>query len=177
MQIYWVALQEAIKRTALLGYETETLAKTSGPILTEENGFAFITAFEKAIGYSGLKLDDLPFRCAEISWRAKPILEEITQTKAALTLGAVAKGDSILWSADATSLQELRSSGNYHVWLSLASGEIVDLTLLPSILLQTQQDLSRAQPLAGQPDHLAFRWIPKLVGDEPIRELLRNGSL
>ncbi|MGX9773142.1 hypothetical protein ACWYXN_06470 [Janthinobacterium aestuarii] len=130
----------------------------------------------KDLGAGSLTPHDIAFRCAEISWRMKRQFEEIVNTKVLLTLGGLRiEGISNL-SASTSNLVELRKSGDYHVWWSLPSGEITDVTLATSMLILQGRDLSKAQPLAGFTTQFPqIEWVPKLVGDNVIRQLLTYG--
>lgn len=176
MQNYWNLLQEAIETTDSLGLGKETFAQVSSKIIKPEHGPALVDAVSEEIGFGALSLADIAFQCARINWQMKPKFEEIIQDKILLTLGTVIFQGQSLWDIGNLDLNELRTLGTYHVWWSLASGEIVDVTLMPSLVFQHGADPRHAVPLAGFPQQFPqIEWIPKLVGDQLVRQLLNLG--
>ena len=170
---YWRLFHVATKRASVFGFENEVFTQSREPILTPKHGLAVMAALRKQFHSGELKSIDLAFKRAEINLKMKAILEEITQVKAMLTLGGVSNNGKLIWSAESPDLSSLRDSGNYHVWLTLCTGEIVDLALMPALYLYRGMDPSKAQPIAVVPsDQGSWQWVPKLVGDEPVRRLL-----
>lgn len=130
-----------------------------------------MSAFEDA--FVGLRPEDLAFQCANINWRMKRTFEAIINAPVLLTVGSVAFKGTPICTVMSTNPQDMRRTGNFHVWWSLGSGEIVDLTLMVSVCVANKIPLEKAQPLAGPPEGFpAITWEPVMVGDEVTLAIL-----
>ncbi len=165
MPTYWEKLQRAFQLTNEQGYSCPYFAQTTGGILTAAHGAELMEALDTE--YSGLKSEDLAFQCANVHWRMKPIFENIIGAPALLTVGSVSYKNTPLCTVTSLRPEDMRRTGNFHVWWSLTSGEVVDLTLMLSLCFAKNLPLERAQPLAGRPEGIpAVTWEPIMVGDE-----------
>ncbi|WP_373991416.1 hypothetical protein [Duganella sp. BuS-21] len=176
MQNYWNSLQDAIAVTSSRDLGSEEFARLPSPILNQEHCEALIDVMTQELGFGHLTPVDIGLQCAGVNWKMKSKFEQIIQNKVLLTLGSIKVAGDPIFEMETLDLLKLRTSGRYHVWWSLQSGEIVDITFATSMLIKQGGDLSKAVPLAGFPEQFPkVEWIPKLVGDKAIHQLLSFG--
>ncbi|RQP37316.1 hypothetical protein DF154_19540 [Burkholderia ubonensis] len=112
-------------------------------------------------------------QCAGRTAELRPLVEDVLQMSCAITIGDVFMRGAPIFAFDIEKFPELGKTGNYHVWLTVESGEIVDLTLMASLYLHYGKPVEEASPIAGLPDEISgFVWHPALVGDEALNVLL-----
>lgn len=167
---------EAEQNTRSLGKTVPRLAPVSGWRITEEHGMELMARL------GGFNPDlrqpsAFAFQCAGRNRELRPLIEDIIGMKCALTIGDVRWEEKRLWTFDLENFPEMGRSGNYHVWLTAANGEIVDLTVLVSIAALRGTPLDSAVPVAGLPAELSpLSWRPVLVGDDAVGALLEDWS-
>lgn len=171
MSHYREKLRSALQLTSDQGYAVPNFAETDGEILTQAHGFQMASALKKE--YGTLRPEDLAFQCANIHWRMKQVVEHIIDAPVLLTVGSVSFKGMSLCSVTSARPGEMRRTGNFHVWWSLTSGEIIDLTLMCSLHFKYNLPLELVQPLAGKPERMSSTtWEPFLAGDDLTRAIL-----
>ncbi|RCJ10015.1 hypothetical protein DDK22_02060 [Cupriavidus necator] len=152
------------------------MAPVSGRRITEAHGMALMSRLAEF--NPALKLPAaFPFQCARRTAEVRPLVEEIVRMPCSVTIGGVLMRDKDLWAFELTNFPMMGRTGDYHVWLTAANGEIVDLTILVSLYAQTGRPLEDATPLAGFPEEMEpFVWRPVLVGDDALDALLESAA-
>lgn len=132
--------------------------------------------------FTGLTARDLVAQCVNIHLELAPILADALRCDVWPTIGGVAydqepEGGLYLRAEaayrDNLEGRNLEAFNLLHMWLTLPSMEVLDFTLMASLVFA--QDLDRT--LAGRPitrhaDELeGMRYVPMLVGDSYVRAL------
>ena len=128
MANYWQDFKDAVMETVELGGDFASIDRIEHPVLTEEHGIAIIEAMANVFGRDGLTPASLALQCARVSWEMKPVVEAIVGVPVVLTIGAVSNNGIWQFTCSGSGYENLRETGNYHVWLTLLTGEIIDLT-------------------------------------------------
>lgn len=173
---YKAELLAAMDRTRERGLDPGELASVSADYaLNEEHGVALVSALQDLLQGTGLSPVHLAFQCAGISFAMKEHVSRVAGLAGLITIGTVILQGTRLWAADERmSLEDLRESGGFHVWLTLPTMAVLDFTLLMTLTVQTGGDLTRVAPIHTFPDSEPhIQWVPLYTGDEAYRRLLK----
>lgn len=173
MKKYIDLLQDAKKATEAMGLGFEDFSPNSSSITNSEIELALMEAMSKSKYFKNLAVVDIACRCAEVHLNLKLEFEEIFGRKVMLTLGDLRYNEVGLIEIPNFNFASLRKSGIYHVWWTLSSGQIIDITLISSIKYKKGIEVEGVHPIIDFPENSSpFAWIPRLVGDEAIHRLL-----
>lgn len=174
MQAYETQFNEALARAANLGFPQAPLGVRSEKV-TKAQGVRLMELLQAELGgVSGLRPEDVAFRCGRISTAMARHVDSVTGLQTVLTLGTVSEAGTLLWKFDPGQLQACLRAGTYHVWLTTTAMEVLDFRLLVSIRRQRGHDLNQATPVAGNPNHIEpYRWLPAVAGNDAVRSLLQ----
>lgn len=165
----------ALARTAAHGFLVEPFQATSEPApITGDHGFELMQRLTEELGeYGQLRVDEIAFKCGQVSRAMQSHLERVTGQSSMLTIGTVSVKGTPLWEVDEDRLLQKKAGGSYHVWLTLPSMEIIDFTLNVSLRVQRGVRLDGVQPIFGNPDSTPnYSWEPILVGRDAARVVL-----
>jgi len=169
-----LTLQKAIDSTRAIGFKVPDFRIEEKPLLTEHLVESLYRRMADSFGEKEFSVEEIGLRCAPTHVALKPVVEEVVGCVTLLTLGAVQYGDDIYFSPTTTEIDALALSGGYHVWLTLPSCEVIDLTLTSALYLKK----GLARSAAGVPlmihaeSRPRMRWSPLLVGDDILERLL-----
>jgi hypothetical protein len=168
---YWDTLRLAMARTKAMGLVDGTVGAINPPIAS---GRLLAAAIEMNIRMSPARDNaNLAGECASICLRTKSAFEHLIGAPVLLTLGSIVFEGVPLLSIPSADLDEIKRHANYHVWWTLGSGQVVDITLMVHLALLKEAEAESILPLIGSPDQIdQIKWIPFLIGERPIRQLL-----
>lgn len=176
MNEYGLTLQKAIDSSRSMGFRVPDFGIEEKSLLTQHLVERLYQRMAESFGEKEFSVDEIGLRCAPVHVALKPVVEEVLGCMSLLTLGAVQYGDDIFFSPTTTDIDALALSGGYHVWLTLPSCEIIDLTLTSALYLKKGLDRSAAGvPLMMHAESQPrMRWSPFLVGDDVLARLLSH---
>jgi hypothetical protein len=135
MSGYGSALKSAIDVTYSMGFEAPEFPADWPPLLTDELVGRIYAEMTESLDGRELSIEEIGLKCAPVHFALKPAIDKAIGTATLLTLGAVQYGDDVFFSPNSLDVDELAHSGNYHVWLTLPSCEVIDLTLTSALFL------------------------------------------
>lgn len=170
--MYATEFWKAYEKSAASGYVEPSIDTSAAAARINE---ASVSRFYSLLGLSLEQLEQSALRCAAESLRVLETAEMAFGARALPTVGAVSIGGALNCSCEPLDLPGLRESGNYHVWLTLPSMEIIDMTLLPSLYRKgLRRSLADSFPILGYPESCqGIQWHPRLVGGTPAEFLAK----
>jgi len=174
MDRYSQGLQKAIDSTRAMGFQVSDFPTDVEPLLTAQVYEMLHHGVAEFLGDMELSVEEVGLRCAPIHVALKPVVDEALGCSTLLTLGAVQFDDDVFFSPATMDIDALAHAGDYHVWLTLPSCEVIDLTLTSALYLKKGLDRSAAGvPLMMHAESQPrMRWSPLLVGDNVLERLL-----
>jgi len=184
--MYLQQFREAINRTANKNLATQHLAiETEKQFLTSE----VKQKLQHFLENSGINPEILYLNTFQFVYEAKSYLEDLLQTKVYYTIGSLnICGEPCFKLTEEriddhlkTNILEKKYSFNGHVWLTLSTMEIIDLTYPTIDLIETDNLEGYAPIIAKHSDDLQKNGIaykPMLVGKEfmyEINEIVKFG--
>jgi hypothetical protein len=158
---YRALFEEAVERTAELGLPKPEIVYTDNTYWTPVavGGFdAFIREERKELLADGL--DGLSERRVQIHVGLLEPLQEFLSCKAYLTVGSVTRSKNEWYALSEKDVRRWLKEGPYgddlnlHVWLTLDSLEILDMTFLPAIVGVGERSEFSRRTVATNPDTL-----------------------
>lgn len=176
MSAYNSALEKAIRSTRAIGFAVPDFAIEEETLLTSPVLERLHQRVGEYVENNQLTVESVGLRCAPINLELKPAIDEALGCSTLLTLGAAQFGDDVFFMPPSMDIGALAQTGNYHVWLTLPSREVIDLTLTSSLYLKKRLDPSMAgMPLMMHPEaNPKMRWSPLLVGNGVIERLVSH---
>lgn len=124
-------------------------------------------------------------QCLKWSVYLTNLVEESLKIKATPTLGQLWNGDKYLYNPSWSNIFSFLSNGfqisdlldnatiNFHVWITLENGQIIDFTLDASICDALKED-SHGSIRVGYPHQLIEDYVPMLSGRSVLRRVFTN---
>jgi hypothetical protein len=176
MASYIAQLQTAYAQTKNLGYDVDELVPTMPPPqgVTESQGSELTELLAKELGALGcLNKESVVRQCCQVSLAMKGHTERVIGYPVILTIGGVRYKGMDLVEIDEPSVDTMRKTGSYHVWLTLPWMAIIDFTLHVSKNALTGHPVEFAHPIHGYPESFPnYAWKPLFVGTEVARRLI-----
>lgn len=173
-------MQGAHARTIALGLAAPQMR--TGPHIDVAHLFRSVRALDGdskalAIALATPSQCDVALACARFMLASTAAFQHALGHQATLTVGSMQYDGMRMLSADSGDPQEIRRRASYHLWWSLDSGQIVDMTL--SAHLALLKGASPAiSPLVGVPANMPqFEWQPWLVGEAVVRQLVNTPAM
>ncbi|QSY06562.1 hypothetical protein J2A69_29455 [Burkholderia pseudomallei] len=176
MSEYCSALAKAIDSTRAVGFDVPDFAIELKSFLTMPAMERMHQRVGEYIEKNQLTVEAVGLRCAPLHLALKPVIDEALGCSTLLTLGAVQFDDDVFFMPTSMDIDALAQAGNYHVWLTLPSCEVIDLTLTSALYLKKRLKPSMAGiPLMMRPEaNPKMRWSPLLVGNGVVERLLSH---
>ncbi|CAH8242456.1 hypothetical protein [Vibrio aestuarianus] len=164
---------EALNRTEKLGL-SESLVACFAPFKSEDASTCpiVISICEDLLSRHGHKFVDR--KCVKAHWALKQELEAALAQQVYLTLGDVSTpwGNRIYGFNEKTMLQMLNwgamKTYKLHCWLTLESGQIVDISLPTSLGLQMGNKQLVGDLVIGNADIQKYKYHPIVVGENVL---------
>ncbi len=175
--------QDALDRTRRLGLTVPRVKIDPDPnlrYLTPDRQQQFPQVIHKAIGPVGA--EELVAQCMSIHHRLQPVLEDWLGVPVVYTVGWVETSGDGLFKFDEAYVSELlqkaaqkvpapRSLG-VHVWLTLPSMELLDLSLATSIAFAQKMPEGMGRVMAKHANDVTdMAYKPMLLGDDWLRKI------
>jgi len=123
----------------------------------------------------------LAFNCHRVSYFMKPILEKYFDTELYLTIGYISNGESTYFPISESQItnlliekpKEVQETIPFHVWLTLPSLEIIDLTFGQSFAEKSTEDIPMNQFLLRHPDQIygSMKYHPMIIGEGFLKSI------
>lgn len=123
----------------------------------------------------------LAFNCHKVSYFMKPILEKYFDTELYLTIGYISFSESTFFEINDNQItnllthkpKEVQYKIPFHVWLTLPSMEIIDLTFGQSFAKKSSEDIRMNQFILKHPDKLSgsMQYHPMIVGKDFLKSI------
>lgn len=170
---YQATFEQAKRNTAALGFDVPPMVTVSGKRIEAHHGAELMSRLSEFYPSPGL----FALQCAGRTKELQPIVEEIIGMQCTITLGSLSIQGHPMFSFELSQFPAMGRTGAYHVWLTVANGEVVDLTAMVSVHAAYAKPLDEASPIAGIPDKIPFfGWTPELVGNEALAALLADAA-
>lgn len=173
--IYHAKFQKAIKRTSKLGLILPKINFSDKIYLTEEYQEQLFSGFANEI-YS---TNEINAQCMNFSYRAKEYFNTISDNNFMYTIGYVNYNNTLMFKQTEKSLKYMLKNGiqsvdgsiNIHVWLTLPSMEIIDLTLATTLSKVWNRPELKGRIFLRHADEFdGMEYVPLLVGDDFLRK-------
>lgn len=173
---YRIALEKAIESTRAIGFAVPDFSTALESLLVAPVVERLYQQVTEHIENNQLTVEKVGLRCAPVHMALKPVIDEALGYSTLLTLGSVQFGDDVFFMPTSMDIDALAQVGNYHVWLTLPSCEVIDLTLTSALYLKKRLEPSMAgMPLMMRPEaNPKMRWSPLLVGNGVVERLLSH---
>lgn len=171
---YLNEFKAALTRAEKFKLSTPEISLTPNAVIMSEdkiNNLSNIIApvFEEILSY-----DELVGQCMSINLSALPLLTEWLQCPVYYTIGWIDNGtEKGIYKFDDDFIEEKLTSGhkesliNLHVWLTLPSMEIIDLTICTSWAVLNHSEEGKGRVLIKNADDLTdIKYRPMLIGDD-----------
>lgn len=162
-------------RTRAAGLAPGALTISSVKIpMSQDQGVELMNCLEGIAGGAPLSTADIAFQCAKVSFEMQKHVAEVASVQPLLTIGTVEMKGQRLWNAsEDMTLEQLRDSGGFHVWLTLPDMQVIDFTLAMTLAIQKGRDPREANPIATYSDSEPLtKWVPLYTGDAAYACLL-----
>lgn len=171
---------DAIKRTAIHKLELDT------PLIDTLEQYIQVGVYEDITlllnsEYPEFEKGILAFNCHKVSYSMKPILEKYFETELYLTIGYVSAGETTFFEVNESQItnlliqkpKEVQETIPFHVWLTLPSMEIIDLTFGQSFAKKSTEDIPMNQFLLRHPDQLSgsMQYHPMIIGEDFLKSV------
>lgn len=185
---YKASFEQACRFTKQLGFAAPDVKWIDGDVLADDGEFILRTA-------EAAQLSDFSYSAAQcLKWchYLRPYFEQVLDVPVWLTVGQLWNEDRAVfhpswdelrkWSGEGIRPSELIAQGrdgiDIHAWLTVASGEIIEPTLLSSLakIRPEEEGDKRGAVMWGRPPqmHPQFRHVPMAVGTPFAEGLNRN---
>jgi hypothetical protein len=185
---YQALFEEAVERTLKHGLCVPDVGYGPARILTSEFCEQFPCRAREVT--DGINLVKLTLQCPLVHGLLLETIKDMLKTEVFLTIGWVWWGDSVEGGTRATLgkfddgwIEELlgrspsgEAAAAPHVWLTLPSMEIIDLSILSFLAIMHKRPDVMGSMITGHPDECpnGIHHVPMLVGDDFLR---RTGML
>lgn len=171
---YQTAFEQAHRNTEKLGFIVPNVATVSGRTITREHGEELMSRLEDFYPSPA----SFALQCADRTRELRPMVEDIIGMPCTITVGGLNFQANAIFNFELAKFPTMGRTGAYHVWLTAANGQVVDLTAMVSLKAAFGKPLNEAEPIAGFPDAISpFEWIPELVGDDVLSALLADAAM
>ncbi|KVT10501.1 hypothetical protein WL60_11100 [Burkholderia ubonensis] len=163
----------ALEATAQRGFEVPDFAPTDNAVL--ENAMSEVReALSSWQFVEPTSLSSFARQCGQRTMDFAQLLREhAPMLKSYVTVGVVHHEGKPLWTMNIDDLPTARATGSYHIWLTLSSHEIIDVTVTSTLMMQGLLPANGIKFFLGDPnEEHRLTWIPLLVGDGPALRLL-----
>ncbi len=174
---YYNNFKYAIKRTEQLGLELPKIEFSNKSYFSDD----YMRKINESIQQFQFNLNDIAAQCMDFNLQIKKHLEYITKDNFIYTIGYVQMNNEAMFKQTDKTLEELLKHGvqmeknrtlDIHVWLTLPSMEIIDLTLSTTIGKVNNDSKWFGRVFMDHPDNFnGMEYIPLLVGDDFLRKI------
>lgn len=188
---YRANFAQAISFTRACGITADDLPWTDGKLAGNEGD-----RIEQAFRVAGVKdPSKSAFQCLKWCHYLAPFIEAELKRPVKVTIGQLWRGDQPIfnpswkslksWSKSGLTFQHIQEEGrsgiNLHAWLTVDTGEIIELSLLSSLAAVSPDQFSEytGGVAWGKPDEIleGHRYYPMAVGREFAEALGKNNDL
>lgn len=173
---------EAMRFTRKLGFGVPELLTQTGELVSPENG-ELVMRYAKKAGISDLSASAL--QCLKWSYALQPCVEAGLGCSVALTIGQITHPNLAIFNPTQNDFErwakmginvadfETRSGFNFHVWYTLPTMEILDMTLWSTLAVAWEKPELKGQVIGGWPDLIAPSpsFIPMVIGREYVEHV------
>lgn len=172
--------QDALERTKRYGLNVpaDAYQQQQQKYLTKEVHDRFPYVVRDAFG--NLEYEDIVAQCMAIHYRLAPVMEDLLKCPVFFTIGWIDDGsEQGMFRFGEEFIQEhlnapkttVGGQANLHAWLTLPSMEVIDISLVTTIVVLQKLDKGHGGVLAGPADDFnGFAYKPMLVGTDFLRK-------
>lgn len=168
----------ALQRTQRFGLSTPAFQRSTEKFITQDVLERFPYVVRDAFGE--LSFEEVVGQCVAIHHRVLPVIEEMLGCEVYFTLGWVDdRSERGMFRFDDAFIEERLSNPrivfgealNLHAWLTLPSLEVIDISLVTSIVVINKMKDGHGGVLAGPADSFnGFSYKPMLVGTDFLKK-------
>ncbi|WP_052502762.1 hypothetical protein [Halarcobacter anaerophilus] len=172
---YETNFHKAISRTRRLGLNLPKIDFSEERYLTED----YQEYLFKNLVNEVFNTNEIDAQCMSFNYRIREYFHEITDNNFMYTIGYVKYNDKLMFEQTEKSLKNMLNYGiqsidgsiNIHVWLTLPSMEIIDLTLATTLGKVWNKPELIGRLFTRHADEFdGMQYIPLLVGDDFLRK-------